>query len=255
MKFAAAIVFALVAFAAAEDSDNTLETAINFIKDCKGDYILCVKEKMLRIVDNLRASRSINIAEGIVLKGDPDKRAKKLDALPVDPSARDVEVNYRLMDGVVSLFETHAVEVKMNQSDKETLQRSLDEGRGKGGGGGKKGSGMGGIIGLLGAKILLGKLFIVKLIALKALATAKIALVLAVILFVAWCLKGDHTKTTYEVVPHAHHHESHHPVHVEHVSHDSGHGHGGGYSSYGSDWNKNLDEAQNLAYSAYSHNK
>ena len=27
----------------AEDSDNTLESAINFIKDCKGDYILCVK--------------------------------------------------------------------------------------------------------------------------------------------------------------------------------------------------------------------
>lgn len=117
---------------------------------------------------------------------------------------------------------------------------------------------MGGIIGLLGAKILLGKLFIVKLIALKALATAKIALVLAVILFVAYCLKHDTTKTTYEVVPHSHHHESHHPVHVEHSSHDIGHGHGGGGGggySYGSDWNKNLDEAQNLAYSAYSHNR
>lgn len=109
---------------------------------------------------------------------------------------------------------------------------------------------MGGIIGLLGAKMLLGKLFIVKLIALKALATAKIALVLTVILFVAWCMKQDHTKTTYEVVPHPHHHESHHPVHVEHLSHDTGHGHG--YSGYGSDWNKNLDEAQNLAYGAYS---
>lgn len=105
-----------------------------------------------------------------------------------------------------------------------------------------------GMMGLLGAKVLLGKLFIVKLIALKALATAKVALVLAVILFVAYCFKQDHTKTTYEVVPHAHHHESHHPVHVEH-SHGGG---GGGYSSYGSDWNKNLDEAQNLAYSAYA---
>lgn len=113
---------------------------------------------------------------------------------------------------------------------------------------------MGAIIGLLGAKVLFGKLFIVKLIALKALATAKIALVLAVLLFVAWCLKQDHTKTTYEVVPHPHHHESHHPVHVEHIAHEE-HGHGGGYSSYGSDWNKNLDEAQNLAYSGYAHTK
>lgn len=121
-------------------------------------------------------------------------------------------------------------------------------GRGK-----KKGGGaMGGIIGLLAAKLLLGKLFIVKLIALKALATAKIALVLAAILFIAYCFKQEQTKTTYEVIPHAHHHESHHPVHVEHVSHDAG-GHGGGYSSYGADWNKNLDEAQNLAYNAYSH--
>lgn len=84
---------------------------------------------MLRIVDNLRAARNINIAEGIVLKGEPEKRTgKKFDALPVDPTARDAEVNYRLVDGVLSLFETHALEVKMNPADKETLQRSLDEG-------------------------------------------------------------------------------------------------------------------------------
>lgn len=37
------IIFALFALAAAEESDRTLETAINFVKDCKGDYILCVK--------------------------------------------------------------------------------------------------------------------------------------------------------------------------------------------------------------------
>ncbi|XP_059050468.1 uncharacterized protein LOC131845421 [Achroia grisella] len=252
MKLIVVFVIALAAFASSEDSDNTMDIAMSFVKDCKGDYFLCVKEKLLRIVDNLRASRSITIAEGIVLKGEPDKKAgKKLDSLPVDVTSRDAEVNYRLMDGVVSLFETHAVEVKMNEADKETLQRSLEEGRGK-----KKGGGLGAIIGLLGAKVLLGKLLIVKLIALKAYATAKIALVLAVILFVAWCLKHDHSKTTYEVIPHAHHHESHHPVHVEHVSHDVGHGHGGGgYSSYGADWNKNLDEAQGLAYNAYSHNK
>lgn len=54
--------------------------------------------------------------------------AKKYDALPVDPTARDAEVNYRLVDGVLSLFETHALEVKMNPADKETLQRSLEEG-------------------------------------------------------------------------------------------------------------------------------
>ncbi|XP_063629845.1 uncharacterized protein LOC134801243 [Cydia splendana] len=247
MKLTVALVLALAAFAQAE-SDNTMEIAMSFVKDCQGDYFLCVKEKLLKIVDNLRASRSITIADGIILKSNQEMRApKKLDSLPVDPSARDVEVNYRLMDGVVSLFETHAVEVKLNQADKETLQRSLEEGRGKK----NKGGGMMGIMGLLGAKVLFGKLFIVKLIALKALATAKVALVLAVILFVAYCFKHDHTKTTYEVVPHAHHHESHHPVHVEHSSH----GGGGGYSSYGSDWNKNLDEAQNLAYSAYGHSK
>ncbi|XP_075986831.1 uncharacterized protein LOC142983710 [Anticarsia gemmatalis] len=245
------VILAATAFVSAEDSDNSLETAINFIKDCHGDYILCVKEKMLRIVDNLRAARSVTIVEGVYFRGEPEPRSSKsLDALPVDPSARDAEVNSRLVDGVVSLFETHALEVKMNEADKQSVQRSLEEGRKKSGGG-KKGGGAMALIGLLGAKLLFGKLFIVKLIALKALATAKIALILAAILFVAYCLKQDHTKTTYEVIPHAHHHESHHPVSVEHISHDSGHG--GGYSSYGSDWNKNLDEAQNLAYSAYSH--
>ncbi|KAJ0170879.1 hypothetical protein K1T71_013651 [Dendrolimus kikuchii] len=248
MKFAI-LILSLAAYAIADDGDNTLETAISFIKDCKGDYILCVKEKMLRIVDNMKATRSIPIVDGVAFKGEPDVQAlKKPDPLPLDPVTRDAEVNYRLVDGVVKLFETHAVEVKMNQADKDTLQRSLDEGRGK-----NKNKGGMGLIGLLGAKLILGKLFIVKLIALKALATAKIALVLGAILFVAWCLKQDHTKTTYEVVSHPHHHEAHHPVHVEHVSPDIGHG--GGYSSYGSDWNKNLDEAQGLAYSGYSHSK
>lgn len=84
----------------------------------------------MRIVDNVRSARNIVIAEGVVLKGEPDVRSgKKLDALPVDPTARDAEVNYRLMDGVVSLFETHALEVKMNQADKEEMQRSLEEGK------------------------------------------------------------------------------------------------------------------------------
>ncbi|XP_072935263.1 uncharacterized protein [Epargyreus clarus] len=249
MKFTIVLVLACAAFAAADD-DKTLETAISFIKDCNVDYIACVKEKLLAIVENLRASRSIKIVDGVTLKSDAVMRSpKQLDDLPVDPTARDNEVNQRLLQGVVSIFETHALQVEMNQADKQEVQRSLEEGRGK-----KKGGGGMGIIGLLGAKILLGKLFIVKLIALKALATAKIALVLAVILFVAWCLKQDHTKTTYEVVPHPHHHETHLPAHVEHISHDLGHdgGHGHGYSSYGSDWNKNLDDAQNLAYSAYS---
>lgn len=43
MKLAIVFVFALVAFASADDSDNTMEIALSFVKDCKGDYILCVK--------------------------------------------------------------------------------------------------------------------------------------------------------------------------------------------------------------------
>lgn len=42
MKFTIVFVLALAAFASA-DSDNTLETALNFIKDCPGEYYLCVK--------------------------------------------------------------------------------------------------------------------------------------------------------------------------------------------------------------------
>lgn len=43
MKIVLIAFLALAAVARADDSDNTMETAINFIKDCKGDYILCVK--------------------------------------------------------------------------------------------------------------------------------------------------------------------------------------------------------------------
>lgn len=43
MRFALVFVFALGAIVAADDSDNTMEIALSFVKDCKGDYILCVK--------------------------------------------------------------------------------------------------------------------------------------------------------------------------------------------------------------------
>lgn len=42
MKFSL-VLLALVALVSGDESDNTMETAINFIKDCKGDYFLCVK--------------------------------------------------------------------------------------------------------------------------------------------------------------------------------------------------------------------
>lgn len=43
MKILVVFAFALVAFASADDSDNTMEVALSFVKDCRGDYILCVK--------------------------------------------------------------------------------------------------------------------------------------------------------------------------------------------------------------------
>lgn len=41
MKFTI-ILFLAVGYVSAE-SDKTLETAISFVKDCNGDYFLCVK--------------------------------------------------------------------------------------------------------------------------------------------------------------------------------------------------------------------
>lgn len=80
-------------------------------------------------MENLRSSRSIVIAEGVVFKADPSQRApKKLDVLPTDPDTRDAELNSRLVDGVIDLFQSHALEVKMNSHDKEVIQRSLEEG-------------------------------------------------------------------------------------------------------------------------------
>lgn len=63
MKFTLVLVIALAAFAKAE-SDNTMEIAINFIKDCKDDYISCVKvNKFLSYLksesDSVRTERVI----------------------------------------------------------------------------------------------------------------------------------------------------------------------------------------------------
>ena len=43
MKTTLIVLLALGACVSAEESDRSVETALNFIKDCKGDYILCVK--------------------------------------------------------------------------------------------------------------------------------------------------------------------------------------------------------------------
>lgn len=42
MKLTVALVLAVAALAHAE-SDNTMEIALSFVKDCQGDYALCVK--------------------------------------------------------------------------------------------------------------------------------------------------------------------------------------------------------------------
>lgn len=68
------------------------------VKLYKDSYIIFYfQEKFLRIVDNANSARSITIVDGVILKGEPEKRSgKKLDALPEDFTARDAEVNDQL---------------------------------------------------------------------------------------------------------------------------------------------------------------
>ncbi|KAI8423214.1 hypothetical protein MSG28_014252 [Choristoneura fumiferana] len=214
--------------------DDVFGSVIGVVRSCaEEDVSLCLKERALKYVENLATAREVNIVDGVSLLGSGSPRsARSFEPLPEDPTARENQVENRLVDAAADFLENHVIQLRMPKSTVDDVKRSLEEGRGKK----KKLKQLMPILGLLQLKIQsLIPLFlaVIAFAAVKGLMLAKAALLASALVLLKKLLsKSDHHES-YEVVAHPHH--------DEHYSHG---GHGGG-------WGRSAD-AQNMAYNAYA---
>ncbi|KPJ03637.1 PREDICTED: uncharacterized protein LOC106116250 [Papilio xuthus] len=214
--------------------EDVVGSVIGVVKNCaEEDVSLCLKERALKYAENLAAAREVSITDGISLIGTGSSRsARSFEPLSEEPRARENQVEGRLIDTALDFFENHVIQLRVPKGAVEDVKRSLEEGRGKK----KKLKQLLPIFALLQLKIQsLIPLFlgIIAFAAVKGLMLAKAALLASALLLLKKLLSKNEHHESYEVVAHPHH--------DEHFSHGSGHG----------GWGRSQD-AQNLAYSAYS---
>ncbi|CAG9569466.1 unnamed protein product [Danaus chrysippus] len=214
MKSFVLLLISVAVVAAKPTDEDVVGSVIGVVRSCsEKDVSLCLKEKALKYAENLSSAREINLIDG----NHERERAKW---------------SPRLVDAAADFLENHVIQLRVPKDTVDDVKRSLEEGRGKK----KKLKQLIPIFALLNLKIQsLIPLFlgIIAFAAVKGLLLAKAALLASALLLLKKLLsKNDHHES-YEVVAHPHH--------EEHYSHGGGHG----------GWGRSQD-AQNLAYSAYS---
>lgn len=228
--------------------DSALSKVYRVIQDCSNkDLTMCLKMRALTYVDKaLRRSEDINIVDGVTLvKADSSTEAYRglnaralsqdeLDAsLPKNADEKNTQIENMLFDRVARFLETHTLMLKVPESSISEMKRSLEEARDKKKKAAKKI--LPALAMMLIFKVIASIPFILgtlALLAFKALLIGKIALVLSAIIGLKKLLDSKHHHQTYEVVAHPHHSEEH-----------------GHYAA------RSLNDAQEMAYSAYVPNK
>ncbi|XP_050594833.1 uncharacterized protein LOC126924421 [Bombus affinis] len=241
----AALVASSVLAAPASQDDgqqpSILEEALDVYASCSGeeDISVCLKLKALRFVDRVARSADIDVVDGFKIVQTEEAKNSRADngrslndiesTLPAETEAKEAAIDQAILDRTSKFLSTHTVELSLP----EEVSRSFDEARGK-----KKK-----IVKSLMPILLLLKLKAAALIpialgglallALKALAIGKIALIVSGIIGLQKLLGNK--QQSYEVVAH--------PVHS--YGHEEHHDHHGWARSAGSD----------LAYNAYKPSK
>ncbi|KAK9296232.1 hypothetical protein QLX08_009728 [Tetragonisca angustula] len=216
---------------------SILEEALDVYATCTGQQEIstCLKLQALRLVDRVARSANIDIADGFKIVQTEEAKNSRADnarslndiesTLPAEAEAKEAAIDEAIFDRTAKFLSTHTVELSLP----DEVSRSFDEARGK-----KKK-----IVKSLLPILLLLKLKAAALIpialgglallAFKALAIGKIALIISAIVGLQKLLANKHQ--SYEVVAH--------PVHS--YGHEEHHDHHGWARSGGSD----------LAYNAY----
>ncbi|XP_030768097.1 putative lysozyme-like protein [Sitophilus oryzae] len=259
---------------------GSVRDAFHIYSECKHSdgLVPCLKMKALKLVDNLGQIENLSIIEGVEIKGKPEEASASNQStieevektLPRSLDAKSDALSKILVDRIARMIGSKSIEISIPKV-MESARKGGDDsdkfgdigdlfggggggghgGGGGGGGGGKKKGGKkkGGDSGLkellmqiVAKKIALIPLFIAGLfvLALKALTDAKVALLIAGIIFAKKLIAQKHAGGS-----------------TQHVSAgwSSGGGGGGGWNSGGwsggsGGWDRRSIEAQKLAYKA-----
>jgi hypothetical protein len=233
-SFVVFVAILAVATAVPSETDGLLSTALKFVKEC-GDksMTLCLKERALHYVD--QTNGDVQLADGVqLIETEQPTQGRSMSEinLPVEPEARENEVDSLLVDRVARFLGSHTLQFKIPKDSIQDMQRSLEEARGKG----KKTKKL--LLPLLllfklkAAALLPLAIGFLALIAFKALIIGKLALLLSGIIALKKLFDSKGSSQSYEVVAHPH------------ASYDEHHGGGGHYG-------RSFD-GQNLAYSAHA---
>lgn len=88
------------------------------------------QEKALTYAENLASAREFNLMEGIKLVGTGSSRsARSYEPLPEEPTARENQIETRLVDAAADFLENHVIQLRVPKSTVEDVKRSLEEGQ------------------------------------------------------------------------------------------------------------------------------
>ncbi|XP_032523429.1 uncharacterized protein LOC116774782 [Danaus plexippus] len=209
----------------ARSSEDTvlgdLKIAYDTYKDCSGsDITHCLKLKLAKALNRISKSDEIDLLGGVTITKNKDA-VQKVEYEEAIPRGLDEgSLDSLIFDKIVGFMQTHTVQVKFPSGS--DLQRAFAEDRARR----KK------LAPLLAIPLLIGGMMVplafgaLALLAGKALIVSKLALVLAGIIGLKKLLSSNGTGEAHEVVVSA--------------------GHGG------AGWSRSLENAQDLAYNAYT---
>ncbi|XP_049880862.1 uncharacterized protein LOC126377207 [Pectinophora gossypiella] len=241
MKFL--ILLSVVAFASSSpvaQDESVMRLFLGNIVSCvNSDLGLCLKEQALKVTERLGSVRQLKLAEGVTILNNVPKDGKSLD-LSAEPEERKKQVSERLWQSTSDLLKNSDLELSFNapvgDDDESRALDDVEEGRGKKKEMKKKLKMLVPLLLLAKAKAIALVVFSLLVIAaslFKLAVLAKIAFIAKAIAALKLLLARKHQEEEHGWVPH---HEEHH---------DHGHGWEGG-------WSRSRNEANNLAYSAYS---
>ncbi|XP_028177090.1 uncharacterized protein LOC114364931 [Ostrinia furnacalis] len=198
-----------------------LKIAYETYRDCSGgDLSSCLKRKLAKAITRISKSDEVSVLSGVTITKDKDAKVNDVEVEEAIPRGLDESsLDNLILDKIVGFMQTHTIQVKFPTG--ADLQSA--EGRSRR----KK------LAPLLAIPLLIGGMLVplafgaLALLAGKALIVSKLALVLAGIIGLKKLLSPSGGGEAHEVV----------------VS-SAGHG--------GSGWSRSLENAQDLAYNAYS---
>ncbi|KAJ0170876.1 hypothetical protein K1T71_013648 [Dendrolimus kikuchii] len=112
--------------------DGPADKFLAAVRDCvDSDTMLCLKEKAMKLTENLALSKELSIVDGISFArtGSP-RSARSYEPLAEEPKARENQIEERIMENVVDFLDSHVLQLRMPKAFEE--DNSVDEeGRGK----------------------------------------------------------------------------------------------------------------------------